>query len=190
MIILKLLSAPGPVLGIWKALRKCLVREWLKRKKEGEEGGGKEKEREKCKGSRGGNGSGADKEREWDRKTVHFFCLRHLSLWKLEIKDHFHNGSCSKCYCWNPPGEGAILWDVHWKIQLSICWRKQILLRHLTDTELFSLRRALCHGNKSHVLEIYASLVSNCFLFISKDHTWVLEGRIKSHYFWIIRRYR
>ena len=61
MTILKLLSAPRPVLGIWEALRKCLVREWLKRKKrerQGEEEKRKrKKKREKGKGRRGGNES-------------------------------------------------------------------------------------------------------------------------------------
>ena len=63
--------------------------------------------------------SGVDRGSEIEQPYI-AFALRRLSLWKMEIKDHFHDGSCSKYYCWNPPGKVAVLWDVHGKL-LSIC---------------------------------------------------------------------
>lgn len=66
------------------------------------------------------------RERGWDRQTEGTICccvLDVCSVWKMETKDHFHDKPCSKYYCWSPPGEVTTLWEVHWKIQLSVCNR-------------------------------------------------------------------
>lgn len=86
--------------------------------------------------------------REWDR---------HLLLPEMEIQDHFHDRSCSKYYCWNPPGEEAILWEVHWKIQLFICNRgskscwdirqTQSLVSDTSPVCTLLWQQKLCHRN-------------------------------------------
>lgn len=105
--------------------------------------------------------------------------------WKMEIKDHLHDISCSKYYFWNPPGEVAILLKVHWKISFSFAKEEANLAEtaeRQTDRQTHSaqfctlLLCALCYGNKSHVMEIYALLIYHCSLFISKDCTSVWEG--------------
>lgn len=122
----------------------------------------RKKKRERDKGRRGVNNptSGVDRVSEIEQPML--LCLRRLSLWKMEIKDHFHDGSCSKYYCWNPPGKVAILWDVHGKFSFPSAREANLAEtfdRHsclVLDTHFSMVTEAMSRKHMRHSSELFS----------------------------------
>lgn len=135
-------------------------------------------ERGKGQGRNGGNeaGDGVGTESKMEETTVCCFCLRHLfslEKWKSKIismTDLVQNIIT---------GTHLVKWQFCGKFTGTFRFSSAIEEANLAETSgrctvvssWTLLLSAFCYGTKSYVTEICASLISNCFLFTSEDHT-------------------